>query len=205
MNDRLRASKPAPVPRLKAASFFAALSLSLAGCSTYFTDGTKLPCTITHRAENGQLIIRAEVTNASDKVLTFVNHPDFYYLLVTATDRNRARAEGGALISYVRATAEDLEKVPPGEKFVAEKSYNYRRLSPRTVEISDKGYFGFKKRIWDPYLRAEFSYGSTLEYLPAHAWILGRNYVVHSDVFDIDSRDSYRTDVIKAASVFRAP
>jgi hypothetical protein len=161
-----------PMPRL----VLAAVALLLASCTSTFTDASKLPCKVTHRLEGNKLIATATVTNESRSTVTFVDHADFYIFdLEAANPAKQRQIVHPLLIHFIRATREHLVRVAPGEQIRFDWPYTIHRKGAGTSELTSP-FFGI--RTWDSRLRVTFKYGASADYLPKHAWALGRNYVM---------------------------
>jgi hypothetical protein len=200
-------SIPAAGKTIMATSRFlllASLVSSLAGCTTYFTDGSKLSCVLTQEYKAGRIILRAKVRNHSNRTVTFFDHPDFASFMLLGKGPSDHQGFGGRLISYNPPTREDFKVVPPGRSTEFQAWFKYRRLSGDKVRVSgmhdddDTCLY-----IRSSYLRAEFSYGASPSFLPRFAGLAGRNYVFHPQA--LVQPDEGESNIIRISEVFRAP
>ena len=154
---------------------------ALSSCTSTFTNREQLAASVSHRIDRGRLFVTASVTNNSTQTVTFVKHPDFYSISVSAVDRSKDEAFHFPVISFVRATKDDLVVVLPGATATFTDEFRLRRPMKGFIDIVEDPWFLVDApfmRIWDSRLQASFDYGKYPDYLPKRAWLLGRNYVM---------------------------
>jgi hypothetical protein len=127
----------------------------------------QFPCEIKVDTEGDTLIVTVTVENRTSKTVTFVDHADHRSISVFAADRSKDEAINPLLVSYVRATRENLKLVPPGSRIAFAEWFRLRRPSPGVLEVADyNGREDEFMRITDKKLQATFLYGWYPEYLP---------------------------------------
>lgn len=158
-------------------------AILLSGCTSTFTDASKLETSIAHKIDGDKILVTARIVNRSDRPLTFVRHPHFYNMSVRATDRSKDEAFNLMAVCFVRAKEESLVVVRPGEAATFSESFCFKRRSAGVVDVSQAG-LGWVSanssywRIRDKELQATFHYVSYPDNLPLRARTMGRNYVI---------------------------
>ena len=161
----------------------------LTGCSSYLHSTREIACRLDHTYLPGKLTIEATVINNTAKSVTFVRNRNFYTLSVWA--RNRAYIEDKVIriVDYNPASLASLEIVPPGKSIQFTENFEYRRISPRVIEIyDDMSHDNPLLRIKDSKLKVDFSYGFYPDYFP---W-LGR--VLYPNILSADLKSSVIID-----------
>ena len=167
------------------------LSILVSGCASSFTDRESLKADVSHRITGNSLTIDASIRNESSETITFVRHPDFYSIAVLAANRKDDEAFNFPLITYVRATKDDLVVVQPGESITFSEEYRIRQRGNNVFDISEHPQFmepHSYMRTRGKRLQATFHYGKYPDYLPENAWALGSNYVM----LDIGAREMFQ-------------
>jgi hypothetical protein len=174
------------------------------GCTSYFTDATKLSCVLTHEHVPGRIQLTAKVTNRSRSVVSFFDHPDFVSFGILGTDPSKHQGFGGRLVSYNPPTREEVRVVRPGESLEFQETFSFRRLSAGKVRVRPAyGSADSYVDIRGSHLRAEFSYGADRSFFPPFAWLLGRNFACHPEA--LAQPDLGGTHILSAAKVIPAP
>ncbi len=150
------------------------------GAITTSQEHPDFPCDIRVEIEGDKFIVSATVENRTTKTVTFVNHPDHRSISILAADRSKDESVNPKLVSYRRATADNLINVAPGSSTTFVEWFRIRRPSPGVLEVgklfSPEDEF---MRIRDKNLRATFSYGWYPDYLPIDVPPSTRNYIRH--------------------------
>ena len=148
----------------------------------FFDDRSKIEADLRLELDGRQLTVCATVSNKSSESIAFIDHPDFWYIAVYASDRTKDEAvNSGVFMTYHRATQEDIRVVKPNEATEFQRTYIVRKKPDEVVELEKHPQFFEPRsymRIWDSKVQLSFHYGVYPKRLPENARNLGANYVM---------------------------